>query len=228
MILLPPENTIIQHVLSTRFASPGAVDQTFSDFDGVAYHVESTKAGPLTLSMDIRCWPDLVAQGAESVLQREYGSHLLPAAETEQGYSVSLRFEYASVPPDGAERDALIHAVSLLKRNTMAAPFEAAFAVHKALAEQTNVVEGAYSAAASTGTTGGDTFVVPYREDEAIYILPSADRVTVVFSTEFKDETDQVFGKLFLQVRRVPAYSPLFPPDPAALLPSIRLRFITC
>lgn len=37
------------------------------------------------------------------------------------------------------------------------------------------------------------------RPEEAIYLLPSSDRVTVVFSTIFKDETDQIFGKVFLQ-----------------------------
>jgi actin related protein 2/3 complex subunit 2 len=41
---------------------------------------------------------------------------------------------------------------------------------------------------------------VHYREDEAIYVKASQDRVTVIFSTRFKDETDRVFGKVFLQV----------------------------
>lgn len=34
---------------------------------------------------------------------------------------------------------------------------------------------------------------------EAIYILPSSDRVTVIFSTLFREETDRIFGKVFLQ-----------------------------
>mgnify|MGYP001607981634 CR=1 FL=1 len=37
------------------------------------------------------------------------------------------------------------------------------------------------------------------RPDEALYILPSSDRVTIVFSTVFKEETDRIFGKVFLQ-----------------------------
>lgn len=41
---------------------------------------------------------------------------------------------------------------------------------------------------------------VHYREEEAIYIKSSFDRVTVIFSTKFKDETDKIFGKVFLQV----------------------------
>lgn len=38
-----------------------------------------------------------------------------------------------------------------------------------------------------------------HRPEEAIYLLPSSDRVTVIFSTIFKEETDRIFGKVFLQ-----------------------------
>jgi actin related protein 2/3 complex subunit 2 len=41
---------------------------------------------------------------------------------------------------------------------------------------------------------------VHYRSvDEAIYIQALDDRVTVIFSTEFKEETDAVIGRVFLQ-----------------------------
>lgn len=39
-----------------------------------------------------------------------------------------------------------------------------------------------------------------YRDEEAIYIQAASDRVTVIFSTVFREETDRIFGKLFLQV----------------------------
>lgn len=62
----------------------------------------------------------------------------------------------------------------------MAAPFEAAFA------SQTKGVES-------------ELMQIHYRVDEAIYIKALPDRVTVIFSTEFKDETDKIYGKVFLQ-----------------------------
>lgn len=40
---------------------------------------------------------------------------------------------------------------------------------------------------------------VHYRDEEAIYVRASADRVTVIFSTVFREETDRIFGKVFLQ-----------------------------
>ncbi len=40
---------------------------------------------------------------------------------------------------------------------------------------------------------------IHYRDEEAIYIKASHDRVTVIFSTIFREETDRVFGKVFIQ-----------------------------
>jgi actin related protein 2/3 complex subunit 2 len=52
----------------------------------------------LLLSMNIRCWDELVQYGALDVLQREYGSLL--SSQTEQGYNVSLRIDLEQVPVD--------------------------------------------------------------------------------------------------------------------------------
>lgn len=41
---------------------------------------------------------------------------------------------------------------------------------------------------------------IHYRDEEAIYIQAASDRVTVFFSTVFREETDRIFGKVFLQV----------------------------
>ena len=41
---------------------------------------------------------------------------------------------------------------------------------------------------------------IHYRDEEAIYVQASPDRVTVIFSTVFREETDRIFGKVFLQV----------------------------
>lgn len=101
MILLESENILIRDVLTDKFAHPSGVDQTLSDFDGVGYHLESTKSGPLTLSMEIRCWKQLEACGAMDILKRDYGSWIRP--EVESGYNITLEFDYAQVPPEGRE-----------------------------------------------------------------------------------------------------------------------------
>jgi actin related protein 2/3 complex subunit 2 len=83
----------------------------------------------------------------------------------------------------------------------MAAPFERAFALQKQLEAAANPDPAAAAAAASSVPAGAtDIMSINYRDDEAIYIVPGSDRVTVVFSTTFKEETDRIFGKVFLQV----------------------------
>ena len=87
------------------------------------------------------------------------------------------------------EREALIKSLSLLKRNALAAPFERAFETQKQLA--------------GAGQGQGELLALHYRDEEAIYIQAASDRVTVIFSTIFREETDRIFGKVFLQVRTV-------------------------
>ena len=82
-------------------------------------------------------------------------------------------------------REAFIMSVALFKRNAVAAPFELGFNTQKQLADTDKK---------------GELMEIHYRDEEAIYVQASHDRVTVIFSTIFQDETDRVFGKLFLQV----------------------------
>lgn len=50
------------------------------------------------------------------------------------------------------------------------------------------------------GNEGEEAAIIHYRDDETMYVEAKADRVTVVFSTVFKDDDDIVLGKVFLQV----------------------------
>lgn len=94
-------------------------------------------------------------------------------------------------------RDDLIRRISLLKRNAMAAPFEHAFDEHHKLQEEASRFT---SEEAPQGVReGGQVMAIHYRDEEAIFIKASHDRVTVIFSTIFREETDRVFGKVFIQ-----------------------------
>lgn len=79
----------------------------------------------------------------------------------------------------------------------MAAPFEQAFDEFAQLQEEASKYT---SESAPQGVKeGGEVRAIHYREEEAIYIKASFDRVTVIFSTVFREETDRIFGKVFLQ-----------------------------
>jgi len=109
------------------------------------------------------------------------------APQVEADYNVTLLFDTDKVPPAGGERDALIKSVALLKRNAVAAPFELAF-------------KNAMALEAGSAPANAETLMqLHYRDEEAIYLQAAHDRVTVVFSTVFREETDRIFGKVFLQ-----------------------------
>lgn len=85
----------------------------------------------------------------------------------------------------------------------MSAPFLAAFAEQASLQQNYKEPAGAQQMDVAPAAKG-DLKIIKYREEEAIFIQASNDRVTVIFSTVFKEETDRVYGKVFLQVRPRP------------------------
>ena len=71
--------------------------------------------------------------------------------------------------------------IGLLKRNCFASVFEKYFDL------------------VGKGETQ-DRAVINYRDDETMYVEAKEDRVTVIFSTVFKDDDDVIIGKVFMQV----------------------------
>jgi actin related protein 2/3 complex subunit 2 len=108
-----------------------------------------------------------------------------------------VEVDLENLPESQEEKDDLVRRISLLKRNAMAAPFEQAFDEYAALHEEASKYT---SESAPQGVReGGGVRAIHYRDEEAIYIKASHDRVTVIFSTVFREETDRVYGKVFLQ-----------------------------
>jgi len=195
MILLEPFNVVIQTTLAEKCNKPSSLDVHFVDFDNVRFHLSTPipdRKTILHLSMNIRCWNELEKYGAPKLLKREYKSLVMEPPEAE--YNVTLQIDLDQVPPEGEARDSYINSIALLKRNVLAAPFESAFDMQKQLEVK--------------GSDQGELMQLHYRDEEAIYIRAAADRVTVIFSTIFREETDRVFGKVFLQefvdARRLP------------------------
>lgn len=117
----------------------------------------------------------------------------------EPGYDFSIVVDLENLPTELEAREQLVQQVALLRRNVMAAPFEKAFNEFSRLEEES--ARYSLEALPQHIKDGGEVMTVHYREEEAIYIKANYDGVTVIFSTIFRDETDRIFGKVFLQVR---------------------------
>ncbi|KAH6628012.1 Arp2/3 complex, 34 kd subunit p34-Arc-domain-containing protein [Chaetomium tenue] len=210
MLLLDYQNVLIQSVFTERFsgktltlsslrpttrAPPVSIDQTVSDFDGVTFHISTPESKTkILVSIQIRCFQDLLRYGAEEVLNREYGSYVVPP---EPGFDFSILIDLENLPAEQEARDELIKSISLLKRNAMAAPFEQAYQEHYHLKQE--AAKFTTEEAPQGVREGREVKAIHYREEEAIYVKASHDRVTVIFSTIFREETDRVFGKVFIQ-----------------------------
>jgi len=197
MLLLDYQNVLIQSLLTERFLGgpPVSIDQVVSDFDGVTFHVSTPESKTkILISVALKCFRELVAYGAQEVLEREYGPYIV---SPEPGYDFSVQVDLDTLPIGTEAREDLIRRLSLLKRNVMAAPFERAFDEFATLSD---AASRHTSESAPQGVKeGGQVMAIHYREEEAIYIKASHDRVTVIFSTIFREETDRIFGKVFLQ-----------------------------
>ncbi|KAK9451001.1 Arp2/3 complex, 34 kd subunit p34-Arc-domain-containing protein [Limtongia smithiae] len=198
MLLLQYHNLLLQSILTERFApdaQPASIDQIISDFDNVTYHVSTPESKTKVLiSLAVKCYKDLQKYGVDERLKAMYGKYAISTPEA--GFDFSLVVDLEDLPPTQEEKDVLIQKIALLKRNALAAPFEEAFSEFDELAAEAakNSLDLSVPEASNA-----EVKAINYREEESIYIRASFDRVTVIFSTVFREETDRVFGKVFLQ-----------------------------
>lgn len=192
MLQLESENLLIKKTLRELIDEPQLVDRIISDFDYTTYHLSTPESkSKLLFSINTKCYQDVEQYGLSEKLSKIYGEFEV-AGTTEPGFNYSIYLDLEELGKKSAEeQDSIIKEVSLLKRNILAAPFEDAFAEYEKLSAKY----------AETGIEPDSNlnFEIKYREEESIFIKPKFDRVTVIFSTIFKDETDKIFGKVFLQ-----------------------------
>merc|ERR1712013_447497 len=156
----------IKNALSEQ--KPESVLVTVADFDGVLYRISNPKEDKtkVNVSISLKFYKELQEHGADDVLKREYGDLLVPA---DDGFDVTVQIDLSNIPDNWEE---IVKKCGLLKRNCFAAVFEKYFEFQ----EKEEV--------------GQQRAVINYRDDETMYVEAKSDRVTVIFSTIFKDASD--------------------------------------
>ncbi|CAL8068113.1 unnamed protein product [Calicophoron daubneyi] len=186
MIFLDINNRAIEELLLVKFENAKLgmkhekFDQILADFDAVVYRIHSLPSdkSKVVVSIILKFFKELQEYGADELLRREYGEHLCDVPEPD--CSVSLLYDLDQLPDNYA---LLAQKASLLRRNCFAAVFERFFEF-QSLGEE---------------AVGSKCAVIHYRADETLYVQALADRVTVIFSTIFKEPEDIIIGKVFLQ-----------------------------
>jgi len=183
MLILEQANHIVETTLKDRFAlakegKPAPIEMTCADFDGVIFHMYSPQDDKniLNLSIQTSAFATINKYGLQARLKQIYGPHLVGSPES--GFNVTLTVNTAQLP---ANSDELAQRFALLKRHIYAQPFEHVF-------EQID-----------QGKPVNEILDIPYRGDERTFITTQGkDRVTVVYSINFKDKDDIILGKVFL------------------------------
>lgn len=195
--ILEYHNVLLYSILNEAIVEgdePNYVNQVVSDFDSVKFHISTPDSKTqIVVSMRIKSWPDLKKYGVEKVMAREYGPYIV---DPEPGYDFSVLIDLNNLPDSPTERAELVQNLSLMRRNAMAAPFELAFSRFDKMAKEAK--ENGLDYYQGTAQDR-EVLAIHYRDHESIFVQPNFDRVTVIFSTVFVDETDQTFGKVFLQ-----------------------------
>ncbi|KAK6457639.1 Arp complex subunit [Scheffersomyces xylosifermentans] len=211
MLQIEQNNLLIQKTLNERVFPDGeghkSLDRIITDFDFTTYHISTLpdQKQLILVSIYLKCWDDLVKYGVVEYLNGKYAKYadvlsVLSSKDIESSYNYSLVLDLSQLESkDDEYKTEVIDSLSFLKRHAMAAPFEQAFARYDELAK-TYANANTYSEEVQAELQNEKVLVIKYRgSDECIYIKPSFDRVTVIFSTMFQDETDKIFGKVFLQ-----------------------------
>ncbi|KAK6201422.1 Arp complex subunit [Scheffersomyces amazonensis] len=211
MLQIEPHNLLVQKTLTERIfpdsESLKSIDRIITDFDFTTYHISTfpDEKNLVLISIYLKCYDDLAKYGVVEYLNGKYSKFnefltILSGNDIEQGYNYSLVLDTNKIESiDDESKNEVINELALLKRHAIAAPFEQAFTRYDELV-QTYANSNTYAEEIQQELQNEKVLVIKYRGlDECIYIKPSFDRVTVIFSTVFQDETDKIFGKVFLQ-----------------------------
>jgi len=90
----PAHSQVANHRIHS--GAPTSIDQVVSDFDGVTFHISTPESkSKILVSLNIKCYHELVQYGAQSVLEREYGPYIV---EPESGYDFSVLVDLENLP----------------------------------------------------------------------------------------------------------------------------------
>ena len=203
-LTLESANRIIADIVKSQVVlkDPEQLDVKIAAFNQTMWHATVTEDRKfLVISVSVRCWDTLKANGSQEYLKKIYGSLL--AATAEEGYDVSIRIPVGEGhvrSPEDAKKISFL--ASRLYRHMMAGVFHAAF-----------------DRALQRGSPDGDIIELEYRPQERIWLRKQNDRVIVIFSIFFEDKDDMVMGRVFLSemgrlVSGAPAVDVYLKPSP--------------
>jgi len=175
-LTLEAYNRIVYDVVHTQLTTEKAeeVDITIADFNQVVWHMASA-GDKLNVSISCKCWNQIKANGGEEYFKKVYGP-LLSRPEPKYDVTISIPVK---VQPE-AEAAKMARLASRMARHLLAS------VLHKMMDQ------------AAARASGGKVIQIDYRPNESVWFKQDGDRIVVIFSINFDDQDDVVFGHVFL------------------------------
>ncbi|KAL0370909.1 UNVERIFIED_CONTAM: Actin-related protein 2/3 complex subunitA [Sesamum angustifolium] len=197
MILLQCPCRYLLQVLTTQVQNleKGVeLDCQWVEFDDVRYHIQATVKNPniLLLSLSLPTPPPETVfsgglpQGAIEAIKAAYGVVLQILDPPRDGFNLTLKLNLSKLPPDEEHKQALLVKIASIREVVLGAPLRAVLKQLVSRGVKSNL---------------NKLLSLVHRPNESFFVVPQADKVTVIFPMRFKDSIDTVLATSFLQVR---------------------------
>ncbi|XP_024534606.1 actin-related protein 2/3 complex subunit 2A [Selaginella moellendorffii] len=199
MILMQPQaRAVLQilvnrsRVISSKQEKPLEIDFHLVEFNDVRYHILSVAKEPhyMTLSLGLPLpAPETVFSGdlplgAVEAVRGAYGSLAQVKEPPEMGYNLTLRIDLSQLPADEEDCLQVLTKFASVRSVVLGAPLRE---ILKHLAMNT------------VSPDADRLTALMHRPRESCFLVPQADKVTVIFPMRFKDANDAVLATSFLQ-----------------------------
>lgn len=195
MILLQSPSRYLLQILSNRAQNLDKgveLDSHWVEFDDVRYHIQASMKNPhlLLLSVSLPTPPPETVffgglpLGAIEAIKSDYGVVVQILDPPRDGFNLTVKLNLSKLPPDEEYRHALLVKIASVREVVMGAPLRV---ILKHLASRT------------VAPNVGVLVPLVHRPKESFFLVPQAEKVTVVFPMRFKDSIDIVLATSFLQ-----------------------------
>lgn len=195
MILLQSPSRYLLQILYNRVQSleKGVeLDSQWVEFDDIRYHIQGSVKNPnvLLLSVSLPIPPPETVLfgglplGALEAIKAAYGAVAQILDPPRDGFNLTLKLNLSKLPPDEEQKHALLTKIASVREVVMGAPLRA---VLKQLVTRT------------VPSDLGKPVALVHRPNESFFLVPQADKVTVIFPMRFNDSIDTVLATSFLQ-----------------------------
>jgi len=183
MILLERGNRILGETVSSKFFLDAEekvepMDVKLCDFDDVSYRVliEAESKNIMSVAMNCPCYKSIEKVGGSEYYEKKYGSMV---AAPLSGYDLTLKVNLDELK-DNKTKEGLIASLSQFKHTVIGGVFHHFFQ---------SLHDGKVPS----------HFSFALRADTTVYFVPESDRVTVLFTVDFREKVDRAVARVFMQ-----------------------------